>query len=56
MGPPEVFLPVAIYLGQVEGPAALRAIGVQLFWVAALCALVRVGWARALRRTIVQGG
>jgi ABC-2 type transport system permease protein len=52
----QVFLPVAIYLGQIEGVAALRAIGVQLFWVAALSVLVRVGWVRALRRTIVQGG
>ena len=52
----QVFIPISIYLGQVEGTAALRAIGVQLFWVAALWVLVAVGWSRALRRTVVQGG
>jgi ABC-2 type transport system permease protein len=52
----QVFLPIGIYLGQIEGTAAARAIGVQLFWVAVLSVVVQLGWSRALRRTIVQGG
>jgi ABC-2 type transport system permease protein len=52
----QVFLPIGIYLGQIEGAAAARALGVQLFWVGLLAVLVRLGWSRALRRTIVQGG
>jgi ABC-2 type transport system permease protein len=52
----QVFLPLGIYLGRIQGMEALRAIGIQLFWVAALALLAQIGWARALRRTIVQGG
>ena len=52
----QVFLPIGIYLGQIEGAAALRALGIQLFWVVVLYALAQLSWSRALRRTIVQGG
>ncbi|MCL4544271.1 MAG: ABC-2 family transporter protein [Chloroflexi bacterium] len=52
----EGFVPVAIYLGQLEGSAALRALGLQVFWVVALAALARLVWSRAHRRVVVQGG
>lgn len=52
----EGFVPVAIYLGQLQGSAALRALGLQVFWVIALAALARLVWSRAHRRVVVQGG
>lgn len=52
----QAFLPVSIYLGQLQGEAAARAIGVQLVWVVLLAAVIRLGWGRAVRRVIVQGG
>lgn len=52
----QAFLPVSIYLGQAQGEAALRAIGVQAFWVVLLAGLAQVGWRRAMGRVIVQGG
>jgi ABC-type uncharacterized transport system permease subunit len=50
------FVPVAIYLGKVEGPAVLTALGLQLSWIVALGALARFVWHRAVRRVVVQGG
>lgn len=52
----EGFVPVAIYLGQLQGSAALQAMGLQIFWVLALTALARLVWSRAHRRVVVQGG
>jgi ABC-type uncharacterized transport system permease subunit len=52
----EGFVPVAIYLGQLQGSAALHALGLQVFWVIALAALARLVWSRAHRRVVVQGG
>ena len=52
----QAFLPISIYLGQLQGAAALRALGVQAVWVLLLAGLVNVVWRRAMRRVIVQGG
>jgi ABC-type uncharacterized transport system permease subunit len=52
----QAYLPVSIYLGQMEGEAAWRALGVQAAWVVLLVAIVQVGWRRAMRRVVVQGG
>ncbi|MFJ6199268.1 ABC transporter permease [Micromonospora sp. NPDC092111] len=50
------YTPVAIYVGQLEGTEAIRAIGVQLLWIVLLALAARVVWSRALHRVVVQGG
>ena len=52
----QAFLPISIYLGQLQGESALRAIGVQVLWIILLGSLVHVVWTRAMHRVIVQGG
>ncbi|MEV7272746.1 ABC transporter permease [Streptomyces bacillaris] len=50
------YTPAAVYLGQVEGPSIVAALGVQLAWIAALGALSAFVWSRARRRVMSQGG
>lgn len=50
------YTPVAIYVGELTGTAALRAVVVQMVWIGALWGLVRLVWWRAFRRAVVQGG
>jgi ABC-type uncharacterized transport system permease subunit len=52
----ESFIPMSIYLGRLTGPEAARALGIQLFWVAALYALGGLLWRRTIRRLVIQGG
>jgi ABC-2 type transport system permease protein len=51
-----VFVPIAIYLGQLTGGDAVRAIGLQLLWILGLYVAVRAVWRHAMRRVVVQGG
>lgn len=51
-----VFVPIAIYLGQLTGSEAARALGLQLLWILALYLAVRAVWRHAMRRVVVQGG
>lgn len=51
-----VFLPVSIYSGLITGTEAYMAIGIQLFWLVFLYALVRVIWAQALKQITIFGG
>ena len=41
------FVPITIYLGTVSKAGVLRALGVQLFWIAALYILIYIVWKRA---------
>lgn len=50
------YTPLAIYIGKISGGALWHAIGVQLFWVAALYLLSQWVWGRVHRYLIVQGG
>lgn len=50
------YTPAAIYVGYLDGGAAVRAVGHQLVWVAVLLAAVHVAWAGTQRRLVVQGG
>ena len=52
----QAFVPLAIYTGQLEGGAALAAVGRQAAWVIGLGALAWLVWRRALRRVVIQGG
>jgi ABC-2 type transport system permease protein len=51
-----VATPIAIYLGDVTGGAAWRALGVQAAWPAALWVVARLAWGPASRALTVQGG
>ncbi|PLR96054.1 ABC transporter permease [Bacillus sp. T33-2] len=51
-----VYLPVSIYSGLVTGTDAYIAIGVQVFWLAALYILVKVIWAQAIKQITIFGG
>ena len=49
-------IPVRLYLGQLEGLAALGALALPAAWTAVFVALGRVAMGRAMRRLDVQGG
>ncbi len=51
-----VYTPVMIYLGQIQGPALLQALSVQLVWVVILWVGARALWASAIRALDIQGG
>jgi len=51
-----VDLPYRIYFGNLRGPAALVAIGLQLFWTATFVALGRHFMSSVMRRIQMQGG
>ncbi len=51
-----LYTPTAVYLGQLAGSSALRALAVQLAWGGGLALLTRLVWWRAIRRVVVQGG
>jgi ABC-2 type transport system permease protein len=48
--------PLSIYTGVLQGEAILTAIGLQLFWLAALTLSSRWLWSRVQRRIVSQGG
>jgi ABC-2 type transport system permease protein len=50
------YIPISIYIGQLSGVEALRAIEFQLVWLVVLVLLSRVLWGWAYRRLVVQGG
>lgn len=48
--------PFRIYLGELHGAAAVRALLLQLVWLMALVAVGRFALSRGVRRLVVQGG
>jgi len=50
------YVPLLIYLGKVQGRSLAAALGMQLFWVAALLALGHVMWKWSSRKITIQGG
>ncbi len=52
----QVFDPLAIYVDPSPGWHTVGTIGIQLFWVLVLFALVQLIWSRAYRRTVINGG
>jgi viologen exporter family transport system permease protein len=50
------YIPVLLYLGKISGLGILKALGVQLFWVAAMLALGHGLWTWSSRRITIQGG
>ena len=49
-------IPVSLYLGRLVGWDAMRALGVELFWLALLAAIAVLVWRRAVTKIVVQGG
>lgn len=50
------YVPMSIYIGRVEGPAAWQALGFQAVWLVLLVLAGRLGWGRVQARLVVQGG
>ncbi|MEK4509631.1 ABC transporter permease [Paenibacillus sp. FSL K6-2524] len=51
-----VYVPVAIYTGQIEGIAALQAIVIQLVWLVVIIVGIRLAWSFAIRKVTIFGG
>ncbi|MCL2404975.1 MAG: ABC transporter permease [Defluviitaleaceae bacterium] len=49
-------MPLLIFSGHIYGVAALRGIGLQIFWIVVLIIIGRLWMSRALKRVITQGG
>jgi ABC-2 type transport system permease protein len=49
-------VPLSIYNGSLTGANMIRAVALQLFWLAALWCAGRIAMSRALKRVVVQGG
>ncbi|GAA1691412.1 ABC-2 family transporter protein [Kribbella yunnanensis] len=52
----QVYTPVSIYLGWVQGAEALALVAVQVAWVVVLAFLLDLVWRRARHKVVVQGG
>lgn len=50
------YVPLLIYLGKLEGGAIWKALGIQIFWVAALLAVGDAMWRWSTRAITIQGG
>ena len=50
------YTPLQIYLGKLDRAAALRALGIQWFWVIALMLLAHLWWNRASQKITIHGG
>jgi ABC-2 type transport system permease protein len=52
----QAFVPISIYLGQLQGGEAAWALLRQAFWIVALYGIAWLVWRQALRRVVIQGG
>ncbi|HZT71392.1 MAG TPA: ABC-2 family transporter protein [Terriglobia bacterium] len=50
------YIPVLLYLGKISGFGILRALGTQVFWVAAIVATGHLFWKWSTRKITIQGG
>jgi len=50
------YVPLLLYLGKISGAGILRALGLQLFWVAAMLAVGDALWRWSSRKITIQGG
>jgi ABC-2 type transport system permease protein len=51
-----LFFPVSVYLGQAQGAALWRGLGLQAAWLAFFYVLARVVWRRGIRKYSAVGG
>jgi ABC-2 type transport system permease protein len=47
---------VLLYLGKISGIGILKALGMQIFWVAALVAIGHALWSLSSKQITIQGG
>ncbi len=50
------FLPVSIYLGELQTTSLIETFAIQIAWILLLCILVLLTWSRAKRFVSIQGG
>src|SRR5437867_4811192 len=50
------YVPLLLYLGKIKGMGIFRALGLQLFWVAAMLAVGDALWRWSSRKITIQGG
>ncbi len=50
------YVPLLLYLGKINGAGIFRALGLQLFWVAAMLAVGDALWRWSSRKITIQGG
>jgi ABC-2 type transport system permease protein len=50
------YIPLQIYLGKLDHPAALRALAAQWFWIVALLVFAHLWWNRSVRNITIHGG
>ena len=50
------YIPVLLYLGKINGVGILKALGMQIFWVASLVAIGHAMWSRSSKQITIQGG
>ena len=50
------YIPMSIYIGELTGADAIRAIEIQLIWLVTLVVVSRLTWGWAHRHLVVQGG
>ncbi len=51
-----IYIPIQIFLGNVQGQALLESLFIQGFWIAALWILDRIILSRGVRKLVIQGG
>lgn len=50
------FLPLSIFIGEINGSEILAAFGLQLFWLIVCYVILRIVWNKASDKVVVQGG
>ncbi|MEY4479539.1 MAG: hypothetical protein RLZZ267_217 [Bacillota bacterium] len=50
------YVPISLYIGELQGVDAVRAIAIQAVWVVVLMGLGRFVWSRIYSKMMVQGG
>jgi ABC-2 type transport system permease protein len=54
--PYQLFFPVSVYLGRIQGAELWRGLAIQLFWTASFCLFARWVWSRGIRKYTAVGG
>lgn len=54
--PYQLYFPVSVYMGKIQGAELWRGLGTQLLWVIAAYAVARICWARGMKKYSAVGG
>lgn len=50
------FIPLSIFIGEISGGQIILSLGIQVFWLVATYAVLRIVWNKASQKVVVQGG